>query len=73
MENSKLGKGNKDPGRTTGDQKVWNSGPGKGVGERDCTLGTEEETGQVGPQARKRKRKGWDPWLRKVTEELGLS
>lgn len=32
-------------------------------------LRTEEGTGQVGPQARKRKRGGWDPGLSKVTEE----
>lgn len=32
-------------------------------------LRTEEGTGQVGPQARKRKKGGWDPQLSKVTEE----
>lgn len=50
MENSKLGKRDKDPERTTGDQKVWNSRPGKGSGRR-----------RLDPRDRGRDRIGWTP------------
>lgn len=72
--NSKVEKGGKHPGRTTeGDQKVWNSRPGKG--EEGCGKQSPRDRGRgrIGwTRARERKREGWDLWLRKVTEELGL-
>lgn len=53
--------------------QAWGDAWGVRGGERDCTLGTEEGTEEVGPQAKKRKGESWDPWLRKVTDEPGLS
>lgn len=67
------GRGTRTQDRKRRPKRSGTPGLGKGVGEgRDCTLGTEERTGWVGSQARKRKREGGDPRLRKVTDELGL-
>lgn len=60
VENSKLGKGDKDPGRTRGDQKVWKSGPGKGGGRK-----------RLHPRDGGRDRTGWTPDKEKEEERLG--
>lgn len=70
MENSKVDKGDKDPERTTGDQK--GPGWGKEVGGKRLHP-RDRGRDRIGWTPGKEKRERWNSWLSKVTEELGLS